>query len=147
MKTLVQGWPRAAGVMGLATLLVACTTVRSDLCATVHARVMEEQRTTDETPRHVLDPRACALQARRLRRLVSDLSGLDIPDSGLRKAVEGYRSELEALAATYEQLAKVNPTGPEEADAVRETLGEDLLRQASGLNSPRAVLQDACGAF
>lgn len=141
-----QEWPRAGGVTVLASFLVACTTVRSDLCATVHSRMLEEQRTTDETPRHVLDPRACELHARRLRRLAADLSGLDISDAGLRKAVEGYRSQLEALAATYERLAKVHPAH-QEADAAREALGDDLIRQASGLNTPRAVLQDACGGF
>ncbi|MDY7226396.1 hypothetical protein [Hyalangium rubrum] len=131
--------------------VLACSTVRSDLCATVHTRVLEEQRITEEAPRHVLDPHACARHARRLRELSEELRGLEIRDASLRMAMDSYRTQLESLSEHYAQLASAYRSRPDkrpEEDAqARDRLSRRLVDHAASMNGPRTLLKGHCDSF
>jgi hypothetical protein len=143
-------WCRALGAL-LPALLIGCSTLRSDLCATVHTRMLEELRITEETPRHVLDPQACERHAERLRQLSDELRTLEIRDEPLRKAVESYRAEVERLSREYQRLAEAYRTLPDASpgseEKVRELLGPILLDRAASMNGPRTSLRSACNGF
>lgn len=143
-------WLRILAAL-LCPLLIGCGTLRSDLCATVHTRVLEELRITEETPRHVLDAEACERYGQRLHELSEELSSLEIRDAALRKVVEGYRAELERLSAEYARLATAYRTlrdaGPGEAEKVRKLLGPVLVDRAASVNGPRTALRSACSGF
>jgi predicted RNase H-like nuclease (RuvC/YqgF family) len=135
------------GGLLLAGTLVACGTLRADLCATVYARTLEEERTTEEVPRHLSDPQACALRAERLRRLVGELRALEIRDATLRQAVERYLNEVEELAKGYALLsaayhAPEAATG--EALRRREALGEHLVEHVAEVDRARSILRRTC---
>lgn len=135
------------GLVGAASL-TACSTLRTELCTTVHTRVLEELRTTDGTAHHVTDPWACERHARRLRELSEELSTLEIHDPALREAVMSYRAELEHFAEAYERLAaayKAHPElPPEEARRVHTPLRREVLNHAAAMSAPRLQVQSAC---
>lgn len=136
----------------LATALISCSTVRSDLCATIHARVLEEMRITEETPRHARDPLACERHAKRLSEFAQELRSLEIRDAGLRKAVDTYRTELERLAETYALLAAAHRQHShahmdENVHPVPESLRRQLMEHAASLNGPRTSLKSSCNGF
>jgi predicted RNase H-like nuclease (RuvC/YqgF family) len=135
----------------LTSLLVGCSTLRSDLCATVHTVMLEELRITEETPRHVAEASACERHGQRLQELSEDLGELQIRDKALRRAVESYRTEMERLSEEYARLARAYRSLPEpDPDAeeqVRERLGPSLLDRAASVNGPRARLRNACNEF
>jgi hypothetical protein len=143
-------WSRLLGVL-LAGLLVGCSTLRSDLCATLHTVMLEEMRITEETPRHVAEAHACEQQVLRLQRISEDLNSLEIRDKGLRKVVEGYRMEVARLSEEYNRLARAyraaTDAGPETEEQVREQLGRLVLDRASSVNGPRSALRSACSGY
>jgi predicted RNase H-like nuclease (RuvC/YqgF family) len=138
--------------MLLTTLSVGCSTLRSDMCATVHTVMLEELRITEETPRHVSEPVACERHGMRLRKLSADLAALEIRDKSLRKAVESYRAEMERLSEEYARLARAYRSVPEEnsedeEERVREMLGPLVVDRAASVNGPRTRLRDVCNGF
>ena len=143
-------WSRLLGVL-LTGLLVGCSTLRSDLCATLHTVMMEEMRITEETPRHVAEAQMCEQQGLRLQRISEDLISLEIRDKALRKAVEGYRSEVARLSEEYSRLARAYraapDAGPDAEDQVRERLGPLVLDRAASVNGPRSALRSACSGY
>jgi len=143
-------WSRALGVL-LTGLLVGCSTMRSDLCATVHTVMLEELRITEETARHIAEAQACERHALKLERISEDLGALDIRDKALRQAVDGYRQELERLANEYTRLAKayrsVRDASPDAEQQVREQLGPVVVDRAASVNGPRTQLRSACNGY
>jgi hypothetical protein len=143
-------WLRILAAL-LCPLLIGCGTLRSELCATVHARMLEELRITEETPRHILDAKACEKHGQRLQELSEELGSLEIRDPALRKVVKGYRAELERLSAEYARLAAAYRTlldaDPGETQKVRELLGPVLVDRVASVNGPRAALRSACSGF
>jgi len=141
---------RAVGVL-LAALLVGCSTVRSDLCATLHTVMLEELRITEETPRHVAEAQACERQGLRLQRISEDLSTLEVRDKSLRKAVEGYRLEVERLSEEYARLARAYRTLPDENPDAEQQLSQQLgplvVERAASVNGPRTALRNACNGY
>jgi hypothetical protein len=135
------------GLVGVASL-AACGTVRTELCTTVHTRVLEELRTTDGTARYVLDPWACELHSRRLHELAEVLRALEIRDAPLLVAVEEYRAEVEHLSEAYALLAAAYKASvdlpPEERHRVHSALSHSVQEHAASLNAPRAKVQSAC---
>jgi hypothetical protein len=131
-----------------ATTLWGCGTLRSELCTTVHTRVLEELRTTDGTPHHVSDPWACEQHAVRLRQLAEELRALDIQDAALRKPLEAYRLEVERFAEAYARLADAYQALPqlsaEEARQVHTPLRREVLNHAASLTAPRLQVQRVC---
>jgi hypothetical protein len=143
-----QAWARVTwGLLG-ATALSACGTLRTDLCTSVHTRVLEELRTTDETPHHVSDPWACERHARRLQELAGELRALELRDEGLRQSLETYRVEVERLAEAYARLTaayQAQPElSPEEARQVHMPLRREVLNHAASMSAPRLQVQRAC---
>jgi hypothetical protein len=132
----------------VAAALAACGTVRADTCNTVHVRVLEELRAADGAARNVLDPWACEWNARKLRALVKELRGLELPDTTLHASVEAYAVELEHVAEAYERLAAAYQDGaelaPEETAHVHSALSRGVLDHAASLNLLRARVQHAC---
>jgi hypothetical protein len=146
---LFPAWARVTwGLLG-ATALSACGSSRTELCTTVHTRVLEELRTTDEAPHHVSDPWACERYARRLRVLADELRALAPRDEGLRQSLETYRAEVERLAEAYARLAAAYRSHPElsleAARQVHKPLRREVLNHAAALGAPRLQLQRACG--
>jgi hypothetical protein len=135
---LSHSWARVTwGLMG-ATALSACGTLKTELCTTVHTRVLEELRTTDGAPHHVSDLWACERQALRLRQLAEVL----------RRSLEEYRLEVERLAEAYARLAaayQAHPElSPEEARQVHTPLRREVLNHAASMSAPRLEVQRAC---
>jgi len=142
----VPAWSRVLGVL-LAGLLVGCSTLRSDLCATLHSVMLEELRITEQAPRHVAEAQACEQQGLRLQQISEDLSSLEIRDKALRKTVEGYRAEVERLSEEYSRLARAYRADPDAEQQVRERLGPLVLDRAASVNGPRSALRSACNGF
>jgi predicted RNase H-like nuclease (RuvC/YqgF family) len=135
----------------ITSLLVGCSTLRSDLCATVHTVMLEELRITEETARHIAEARECERHAQRLQRISEDLGALEIRDKALRQAVDGYRTELERLSSEYGRLAKayraLPEANPDAEQQVREQLGPVVLDRAASVNGPRTQLRSACNGY
>ena len=146
----IPSWRRFLGVL-LATWLVGCSTMRSDLCATLHTVMLEELRITEETPRHVAEAQACEQQGLRLQRISEDLSSLEIRDKALRKAVEGYRLEVERLSEEYARLARAYRTLPDASPDAEQQLSQQLgplvVGRAASMNGPRTELRNACNGY
>jgi hypothetical protein len=145
---LSHSWARVTwGLMG-ATALSACGTLKTELCTTVHTRVLEELRTTDGAPHHVSDPWACERHALRLQQLAEELRALDVQDAVLRRSLEEYRLEVERLAEAYARLAaayQAHPElSPEEARQVHTPLRREVLNHAASMSAPRLQVQRAC---
>lgn len=141
---------RAMGVL-LTSLLVGCSTLRSEVCATLNTVMLEELRITEETVRHVAEVQTCEKQGLKLQRISEDLGSLEIRDKSLRKVVEGYRTEVERLSEEYARLAWAYRTLPEaNPDAqkqLREQLGTQVVDRATSVNGPRSELRSACNGF
>ncbi|WP_224240410.1 hypothetical protein [Hyalangium gracile] len=148
---VAAGWLRATWGLLSAASLAACGSVRTELCTTIHARVLEELRTSDWTARYVLDPWSCEWRALRLRELAKELRALEARDGSLRPSVEAYRLEVERLAEAYERLAAAYRNSqelpPEEAQRVHSALSRGVLDHAAALNPLRAQVQSACNGF
>jgi hypothetical protein len=146
----VPAWNRVLAVP-LASLLVGCGTLRSDLCATLHTVMLEELRITEGTVRHIAEAQACERHALRLQRISEELGALDIRDKALRHAVEGYRLELEQLSREYARLAKAYRALPESdpgaEQRLREELGPLVVDRAASVNGPRTQLRSACNGY
>ncbi len=141
-----HGWRTALGGLGL-VVLSACVTQRSDLCATLHTRMLEEMRTTEEAPRHVSDAWACRKHEQRLRQLARELRAMEVQDAKLRQAVEDYRMALERLAQDYARLLEAHRKQGPPAEQVLEVLGSRLMEHADAVSSARARLRNACESF
>jgi archaellum component FlaC len=135
----------------LTALLVGCSTLRSDLCATLHMVMLEELRITEETQRHIAEAQACEQQGLRLRRISEDLRSLEIRDKALRKAVEGYRVEVQRLSEEYARLASayrsLPDASPDAEQQLREQLGPLVEDRAASVNRPRTALRNACNGY
>jgi hypothetical protein len=136
------------GLLGVTALAGCSSTMKADLCTTVHTDVLEELRTSEGTARHVLDPWACERDARRLHELAEDLRALDIRDASLHDVVEAYRVEVEHLSEDYGRLAAAYQDSaglsPEEAQRVRSALSRRVLEHSSAMNGLRIQVQRAC---
>jgi hypothetical protein len=135
----------------LAPALVACGTLRADICTTVHTRLLEEERTTEGVPRHVSDPQECALHAERLKRLAGDLRAMEIRDKALRRALDRYLVEVEELAEGYTLLSALYQ-GPDAAVASellerRKQLGTRLVDDAADVDGARSILRNTCNGY
>jgi hypothetical protein len=141
-------WGRAAGVLVSAVTLSACGGSRTELCTTVHTRMLEELRTTDGAPHFVSDPWACERHSLRLRQLAEELRALDVQDARLRKSLDDYRLEVERLAEAYARLAAAYQAQPgltpEVAWQVHTPLRREVLNHAASMNEPRLQLQRVC---
>ncbi|HEX8705258.1 MAG TPA: hypothetical protein VF815_40880 [Myxococcaceae bacterium] len=135
----------------LVALLAGCSTIRSDLCATLHTVMLEELRITEQTPRHVAEAQACEQHGLRLQRISEDLSTLEIRDKALRSAVEGYRLELERLSEEYARLARayraLPDTSPNAELQLSQQLGPLVMDRAASVNGPRTALRNACNGY
>lgn len=143
-----HAWALVTGCLWGATSLMACSTLKLEPCTTVHARVLEELRTSDGTAHDILDPWACERDARRLHQLSEELHSLEIHDASLHAAVEAYRAEVERLSEDYGRLAAAYQDSAgvpsQEAQRAQAALSRSVLEDSATMNVLRTQVEHSC---